>query len=164
MTNAKILTCFKTYDIRGKIGKELDEEIVRLIGRATVQSLSAKTVVLGYDARETSPQLAHSVAKGICEAGADVLELGLVGTEEMYAAVSEFNADAGIEVTASHNPIEYNGMKIVKHASQPLSSADFTKIRKVAEGCNFKKTTVIGSVVNVKENAKVLLGQGCRVC
>ena len=70
-------------------------------------------MALGYDA-ETSPTLARAVAKGVCHAGADVLDIGLAGTEEIYSSVSLFNIDAGIEVTASHNPIEYNGMKIVK--------------------------------------------------
>ena len=115
------LKCFKAYDVRGKVGEDLDEEIAYRIGLATVKSLAAKTVVLGYDARKSSPSLAKAVASGLCDAGADVLEIGLAGTEEMYAAVSEFNSEAGIEVTASHNPIEYNGMKIVKKASKPLS-------------------------------------------
>ena len=100
--------------MRGKLGEELNEEIAYRIARATVQSLGAKNVVVGFDARESSPLLAQSVIKGICDAGADALEIGCAGTEEMYSAVSEFNAGAGIEVTASHNPIEYNGMKIVK--------------------------------------------------
>ena len=103
MSVTKELTCFKTYDIRGKLGHELNEEIAYRIGWATVQSLNSKTVALGFDARETSPALAQSIAKGICEAGANVLHIGLAGTEEIYSAVSTFNADAGIQVTASHN-------------------------------------------------------------
>ena len=70
-------------------------------------------MVVGFDARATSPDLARALASGICDAGADVLDIGLAGTEEMYAAVTEFDACAGVEVTASHNPIDYNGMKIV---------------------------------------------------
>ena len=105
--------------MRGKIGDELNPEIAYRIGRAKVDILGAKNLVVGFDARETSAALAKSISLGICEAGADVIEIGLAGTEEMYAAVTAFNK-RGIEVTASHNPIDYNGMKIVKHGSQPL--------------------------------------------
>lgn len=136
MSISKTLTCFKAYDVRGKLGEELNEEIAYRIGHATARSLKANTVVLGFDARATSPNLAQSVARGICDAGTDVLEIGLAGTEEMYAAVSEFGACAGIEVTASHNPIEYNGMKIVKHCSQPLSDQEFSDIKQLAEQNN----------------------------
>ena len=137
MSLGKPLTCFKAYDVRGKLGEELNEEIAYLIGRATVQVLSAKTVVLGFDARKTSPSLAKAAARGLCDAGADIVELGLSGTEEVYAAVSEFNACAGIEITASHNPIEYNGMKLVKKGSRPLSEKEFLSIRNLAEANNF---------------------------
>ena len=111
--SGKNLTCFKAYDVRGKLGEELNEDIAYRIGRATAQSQKAKIVAVGFDARATSPDLAQAMAKGICDGGADVLEIGLSGTEEMYAAVTEFEACAGIVVTASHNPIDYNGMKIV---------------------------------------------------
>ena len=88
MNYFKKLTCFKTYDIRGKLGEELDEDIAYRIGRATAQSQKAKTVIVGFDARATSSNLAQAVARGICDAGADVLDIGLAGTEEVYAAVS----------------------------------------------------------------------------
>ena len=114
MSNTQTLTCFKAYDVRGKLGEELNKEIAYRIGRATSQTLNAKTLALGYDARETSPELAREVAKGVCDSGTDVLDIGLAGTEEIYALVSESGACAGIVITASHNPIEYNGMKIVK--------------------------------------------------
>ena len=107
------------------MGEELNEDIAYRIGRATAQSQKAKTVAVGFDARATSPDLAGAVAKGICDAGADVLDIGLAGTEEVYAAVTEFDACAGIEVTASHNPIDYNGMKIVGRGSKPLSDQEF---------------------------------------
>ena len=110
----KKLTCFKAYDIRGQLGDEINEEIAYRIGRSTATSLNAKTVAVGFDARATSSNLAQAIAKGVCDAGANVLDLGFAGTEEMYSAVSTFDADAGIEVTASHNPINYNGMKIVR--------------------------------------------------
>ena len=139
MTSDKNLTCFKAYDVRGKLVEELNEDIAYRIGRATAQSLNSKTIALGFDARATSLGLADAVGKGICDAGADVLDIGLAGTEEVYASVSEFGACAGIEVTASHNPIDYNGMKIVGHGSKPLSDDEFETIRELAEGNSFSE-------------------------
>ena len=128
------LTCFKAYDIRGEIGVDIDEDIAYRIGRAVAQNFEAKSVVIGFDARETSPAFAQASARGVADAGADVLYIGMAGTEEMYWAVTEFGACAGIEVTASHNPISYNGMKIVKSGSRPLSDAvDFQVIKQLAE-------------------------------
>jgi phosphomannomutase len=86
------------------------------IGRAVAQHFSAKSVVIGFDARETSPAFAAAASQGVRDAGADVMNIGMAGTEEMYWAVTEFGACAGIEVTASHNPINYNGMKIVNRS------------------------------------------------
>ena len=124
------LTCFKAYDIRGEIGVNIDENMAYRIGRATAQHLKAKTVVIGFDARETSPAFAATAARGVMDAGSDVLSIGMAGTEEMYWAVTEFGACSGIEVTASHNPINYNGMKIVKSGSRPLDDVeDFQKIK-----------------------------------
>ena len=119
---SETLTCFKSYDIRGELGLELNQDIAYRIGRAAAQSMHARSLVLGCDARETSPELADAVAKGAMDAGTDVLDLGLCGTEEMYWAVSQYEACLGIEVTASHNPIHYNGMKIVKLSSSELSA------------------------------------------
>ena len=117
-------------------------------------SLKAQTVVLGFDARETSASLAQAVANGICDSGADVLDIGLSGTEEIYAAVPAFNADAGIEITASHNPIDYNGMKIVKQRSQPLSDQEFLNIKYLAEEIDFVRAKRSGSIVNIASEAR----------
>ena len=154
MSGKNTLTCFKTYDVRGKIGLELNEEIAYRIGRATVQSLNAKTVALGHDVRATSPSLAKAVARSICDAGADTLDIGLTGTEEIYSAVSSFNADAGIEITASHNPIDYNGMKIVKKGSRPLDEQEFSSIKILAEKKNFLLPHNPGSIVDIKKEAR----------
>ena len=154
MNSSKNLTCFKAYDIRGKLGDKLNEEIAYRIGRATAQSLKAKTVVVGFDARATSPGLADAVTNGICDAGADVLDIRLAGTEEMYAAVSEFGACAGVEVTASHNPIDYNGMKIVGRGSQPLSNDEFQAIKDLAEGCCFIQLAKKGAVLSKTVEAR----------
>ena len=127
------LTCFKAYDIRGEIGVNIDEAVAYRIGRAVAQHFTAKSVVIGFDARETSPAFAAAASQGARDAGAGVMNIGMAGTEEMYWAVTEFGACAGIEVTASHNPINYNGIKIVKSQSRPLDDAgDFQLIKALA--------------------------------
>jgi phosphomannomutase len=128
------LTCFKAYDIRGRLGAELNEDVARRIGRAFVEALGARKVVVGRDIRASSETLTDALVEGITEAGADVLDLGLCGTEEMYFATTHFGADGGIEVTASHNPIDYNGMKIVRAGSAPLDAASgLARIKELAE-------------------------------
>ena len=82
------LTCFKAYDIRGEIGVNIDEDMAYRIGRATAQHLKAKTVVIGFDARETSPAFAAAAARGVMDVGSDVLSIGMAGTEEMYRLIS----------------------------------------------------------------------------
>ena len=154
MSNMATLSCFKAYDVRGKLGEELNEDIAYRIGRATAQSLNANIAVLGFDARETSCVLAQSVSRGICDAGTDVLEIGLSGTEEVYAAVTEFEADFGIEITASHNPINYNGMKIVKRGSKPLSDMEFKIIRELAERNQYKLQNNQGFVLDKSLDAR----------
>ena len=116
-TQPTTLSCFKAYDVRGELGVNLDATIAYRIGRAAAQHFQATNIVMGFDARETSPELATATMRGICDAGSNVMLIGLAGTEEMYWAVTEFNACAGIEITASHNPINYNGLKIVKSGS-----------------------------------------------
>ena len=154
MNSGKNLTCFKAYDVRGKLGEEFDEGIAYRIGRATVQSQGAKIVVVGFDARATSSDLAQAVANGVCDAGADVLYIGLAGTEEMYAAVKEFSACAGIEVTASHNPIDYNGMKIVGSGARPMSDEEFEAIKDLTEESNFYQTQKRGIYLDKKKAAR----------
>lgn len=110
----KKLTCFKAYDIRGKLGEELNEDIARRIGRAYGEFLKPKTIVLGGDVRLTSETLKLALAKGLQDAGVDVLDIGMSGTEEIYFATFHLGVDGGIEVTASHNPMDYNGMKLVR--------------------------------------------------
>ncbi|MDZ7320182.1 phosphomannomutase CpsG [Kosakonia sacchari] len=138
------LNCFKAYDIRGKLGEELNEDIARRIGRAYGEYLKPKCVVVGADARLTSESLKMAVAEGLCDAGVDVLDLGLTGTEQVYFATFYLNVDGGIEITASHNPIDYNGMKLVREGSRPISGdTGLNEIRFLAEENNF---TDIGKV------------------
>src|SRR6056300_56481 len=149
------LTCFKAYDIRGEIGVNIDEGIAYRIGRAVAQHFGAKSVVIGFDARETSPAFAAAAARGAMDAGADVLDIGMAGTEEMYWAVTEFGACAGIEVTASHNPINYNGMKIVKSGSQPLDdAADFQVIKALAASQAWVSPARVGETRDVAGAAR----------
>lgn len=118
---SRTITCFKAYDIRGKLIEQLDEDVAFRIGFALVETLNATTVVVGSDARLTSEPLKLALSAGIICAGAKVLDIGMVGTEEIYFATKHLQVDAGVEVTASHNPIDYNGMKIVKADSVPIS-------------------------------------------
>jgi len=132
------LTCFKAYDIRGQLGTELDEEIAYRIGRAYAEFLKPKNVVLGGDIRLTSVALKAALSEGIRDAGADVIDIGMVGTEEVYFATSHLEADGGIEVTASHNPIDYNGMKPIREGSRPVSSdTGLLDIKRLAEANEF---------------------------
>ena len=141
------LTCFKAYDIRGELDKELDESIAYRIGRAfglwlyqqnNEQSNKNKTVVVGGDIRLTSESLKQSLAEGLRDANIDVIDLGMTGTEEIYFATSYLNADGGVEVTASHNPINFNGMKLVKEHAKPISGDTGLKdIQKLAEQNEF---------------------------
>jgi len=119
------LTCFKAYDIRGRLGDELNEEIAYRIGRATGQFLEASRMVIGGDMRETSASLKAALANGLMDSGVDVLDIGMVGTEEIYFATHHLGVDGGIEVTASHNPIDYNGMKLVREGSKPISGVTY---------------------------------------
>ena len=111
---------FKAYDVRGIYGAELDEEGAQAIGRAFVEVFEPKRIAVGHDMRLSSPAMAEAVTAGAAEAGAEVLELGLVGTEMVYFAVGELGLDGGVAVTASHNPKEYTGMKIVRAGALPV--------------------------------------------
>jgi phosphomannomutase len=111
---------FKAYDVRGVYGQDIDEEGAYAIARAYVEQFEPRKIVVGHDMRISSPTMAKAVIEGAADAGADVLDLGLVGTEMVYFAVGELGLDGGIEVTASHNPKEYTGMKIVRRGALPV--------------------------------------------
>src|ERR1051325_8694066 len=111
---------FKAYDVRGIYPGEIDEEGAYAIGRAYVEHFEPRRLAVGRDMRLSSPQMAAEVMAGAAAAGAEVLDLGLVGTEMVYFAVGELGLDGGIEVTASHNPKEYTGMKIVRRGALPV--------------------------------------------
>jgi phosphomannomutase len=111
---------FKAYDVRGIYGEELDEEGAYAIGRAYVEEFEPKQIAVGRDVRVHSPAMAAAVIEGAADGGADVVDIGMVGTEMVYFAVGEIELDGGIEVTASHNPKEYTGMKIVRRGALPV--------------------------------------------
>ncbi|WP_343349886.1 phosphomannomutase CpsG [Pseudomonas sediminis] len=132
------LTCFKAYDIRGQLGAELNEDIAYRVGRAYAQFLDAKKVVIGGDMRLSSEPLKQALANGLMDAGCDVIDLGMTGTEEVYFAAFHLDVDGGIEVTASHNPIDFNGMKLVRRGAQPISGDTGLKdIQGIAEANAF---------------------------
>ena len=128
------LKCFKAYDVRGVIGETIDKHASHRIGYAAGIVMKAKFAIVGYDARATSSEFANAIAIGLTEAGVDVVEIGLCGTEEVYAATAEFGADVGLMVTASHNPINYNGIKIIGPMARPLEfESEFSKIASTAQ-------------------------------
>jgi phosphomannomutase len=111
---------FKAYDVRGIYPDELDEDGAYAIGRAFVEQFGPEQIAVGHDMRVSSPGLAQAVIDGAADAGADVLALGLVGTEMVYFAVGDLGLDGGVAITASHNPQEYTGMKIVRRGALPV--------------------------------------------
>ena len=139
------LTCFKAYDIRGKLGTELNVEIAYKIGRAYGQIYQPKTVVVGCDIRLSSEDLKQATIKGLNDAGVDVLDLGMTGTEEVYFGAFHLDVQGGIEITASHNPMDYNGMKLVREKARPIGAdSGLKEIRLLAESGNFNEVTVKG--------------------
>lgn len=132
------LSCFKAYDIRGRLGDELNVDVVYRIGRATAEYLQAKSIVIGGDIRLSTPELKKALAQGILDTGCDVVDIGLCGTEEIYFATTYLNADGGIVVTASHNPKDYNGLKLVRERSKPISGdTGLLEIKEIAENNQF---------------------------
>jgi len=116
------LTCFKAYDVRGRIPSELNEELAYQIGQAYVGLIRPKTVCVGRDIRLSSQAMCDALVRGLTDSGCDVVDIGLCGTEGVYFATFDGGFDGGIMVTASHNPPDYNGMKFVRAQSRPISA------------------------------------------
>ncbi len=149
------LTCFKAYDIRGELNVDFDEEICRRIGKAFSEVLLTKEVVVGRDARESSYRLQENLMRGLSEQGTKIIDIGLCGTEEVYCAVSEYKACGGLMVTASHNPVNYNGIKMVKADSKPLDpKSELLEIKKSAEQNSFKKKKERGHIIKSEVDAR----------
>lgn len=156
------LKAFKAYDIRGRVPDELNEDIVYRIGRAYADFLRPAVVALGRDIRLSSEALCRALANGLCDGGADVVDIGLCGTEEIYHAVFSQGYDGGIMVTASHNPMDYNGMKLVQKGSRPISGdTGLGEIRSLAERGEFRTSERRGSISSSslkQEYIKLILG------
>src|SRR5438034_5146300 len=120
MTN---LDSFKAYDIRGRIPDEINDDLAYDIGRAYAAFVKPRRVAVGYDIRLSSPTLAAALKRGLRDVGVDVLDIGLWGTEGAYFATAAEHLDGGIMVTASHNPPDYNGMKLGREEARPISAA-----------------------------------------
>lgn len=132
------LTCFKAYDIRGKLGTELNEEVAYNVGRAYGQIYQPKTIVVGCDIRESSESLKQATIQGLNDAGVNVLDLGMTGTEEVYFGAFHLDVQGGIEITASHNPMDYNGMKLVRENARPISAdTGLKEIQALAQSQDF---------------------------
>lgn len=127
------LSCFKAYDVRGRLGVDLDPSIAYRIGRAFAQALCPGITLTGRDIRESSPPLQAALSEGLRDGGSDVIDIGLCGTEEVYFATDHYAAGGGLMVTASHNPIDYNGIKMVQAGARPISEADLAQIHSLAE-------------------------------
>jgi phosphomannomutase/phosphoglucomutase len=139
------LSCFKAYDIRGRVPEELNEELAWRIGRAFVVERKAATVLVGRDARLESPALSAALIRGIAAGGADVIDIGLCGTEEVYFGTYYHQADGGIMVTASHNPKGYNGLKLVGRSAAPISGdSGLFAIRDCAARADFPPAAQLG--------------------
>jgi len=143
------ITCFKAYDIRGKVPSQLNEDVAYRVGRATAEYLQAKSIVVGHDVRLTSGTLSDALVDGLTDGGANVIHIGEGGTEEVYFATFHYKADGGICVTASHNPMDYNGMKLVREGSRPISGdTGLNEIRRIAEKGEFASVSK-GSIEQV---------------
>src|SRR6185503_19139621 len=139
------LSSFKAYDIRGRIPEEINESLAYDIARAYAAFVRPKRVAVGYDIRLSSPQLAEAVKRGILEAGCDVYDIGLCGTEGVYFATFSEQMDGGVMVTASHNPPDYNGMKFVRQQSRPISGdTGLKEIQRIAEADAYSRAAQPG--------------------
>ena len=128
------IDCFKAYDVRGQIPNQLNADVCYRIGNATAAFLDARCVVVRRDLRLSSAEFSDAVMRGLTEAGVDVFDIGLCGTEMVYFATSFLNASGGIMVTASHNPADYNGLKFVREEARPISAdTGLADIRRLAE-------------------------------
>src|SRR5688572_14447844 len=121
---------FKAYDVRGLYPQEVNEDAARLIGRGFVAYLNARRIAVSRDMRLSSPSMAAAFIDGALEQGADVVDYGMMGTDMLYYAVARDGHDGGVQITASHNPKEYNGIKMVRKEAFPLSGeAGLAEIR-----------------------------------
>jgi phosphomannomutase len=144
------LSCFKAYDIRGRIPDELNRDLAYAISRAYAQWLTPRRVAVGYDVRLTSPEFAGAVRQGLTDSGVDVVDLGRCGTEQVYFATFHLKLDGGVMVTASHNPADYNGLKLVREDARPISADTGLKdIERLVLADEFPAASRVGSVESI---------------
>jgi len=144
------ITCFKAYDVRGRIPDELDEEVAYRIARAYAEFIRPRRVTVGRDIRLSSDSLTEAVIRGLTDSGVDVVDIGVGGTEMVYFATFHKQLDGGIMVTASHNPPDYNGMKFIKEESKPISAdTGLQEIRALAEANTFTTPEKKGAVTTL---------------
>ena len=132
------ISCFKAYDVRGRIPTELNQEVAFKIGVSIASYFSTQSVVIGYDVRPSSLEILDALAKGIQSQQSEVMSIGLCGTEEIYFATNYLDSDAGVMITASHNPADYNGLKIVGAGAKPVSmDSGLGEIKSIAESVSY---------------------------
>ena len=140
------ITCFKAYDVRGRVPEELNEDAVYRIGRAYAAFLQPRRVAVGRDIRLSSSELTEVLIRGLTDSGVDVVDIGVGGTEMVYYATFSLDLDGGIMVTASHNPPNYNGLKLVREGARPISAdTGLKEIRELAEVAEFPDAPAPGS-------------------
>jgi len=145
---SKAITCFKAYDVRGRVPEQLNEDVAYRIGYAFATFLKAKRVLVGHDIRLSSPALTQALMHVITDAGTDVLFIGQCGTEEVYFGTFDQGVDGGVCVTASHNPIDYNGMKLVREGARPISGdTGLNEIKRMAEEDDIKPAAEKGKII-----------------
>jgi phosphomannomutase len=148
------IKCFKAYDLRGRIPDELNEDIAYRVGRAYATWLKPEKVVVGHDIRLSSPDICEALVNGLLDAGVNVFHIGECGTEEIYFATEHYEMDGGIVVTASHNPKDYNGMKLVRESSKPISGdSGLDEIKALAEGDDFEAAVERGTLTSLDHRA-----------
>ena len=141
------IDCFKAYDVRGRVPEDLDEEIAWRIGRAYAAHVTPGTVAVGQDIRLSSPAISAALTRGLLDSGVDVVDIGTCGTEMVYFATFHLGLDGGVMVTASHNPRDHNGMKMVRARAQPISADTGLKdIRAIAESGEFPQAARPGEL------------------
>jgi len=147
------ISCFKAYDVRGRIPTELNQEVAFKIGVGIASYFSTKTVVIGYDIRPSSLEILEALAKGIQSQQTEVMSIGLCGTEEIYFATNYLDADAGVMITASHNPADYNGLKIVGKGAKPVSmDSGLGEIKSIAESASYDESIDLKlKEINIRE-------------
>ncbi len=148
---------FKAYDVRGVYPTEVNEELAYRVGRIFSAMFAAETVVVGHDIRLSGPALAEALTEGLRHGGAKVIDIGQCGTEMIYFATAHLEADGGIMITASHNPKEYNGMKLVRRGSRPISAdTGLQEIGRMAAAQNFAHQLAPGKALGALEKLDIM--------